>query len=272
MSWLVRFEAFPHLFDNSLLGYQDAVKNLPQLMDSWMMVLSDGKHVGYSYSSVDREDDSTFSGMRLQSVFFLQLSAAERIENFRLTSTVLLDERQELQEFEFSGTFSGMSGRVEGHRLEGEDYEVVMSVQDQELRRGRMAVPADALLYMPTMESVFRRLKEGSTLRIRTLDPLTGRKHDLLLRGMEDTELILHTDETPKPVRHVQMEMNELILNAWIDDRGRVLRQETPFPGLILEHAVSSDAISSATIEPFDLSLLLKGGQAPSFLNLLGTP
>ena len=64
------------------------------------------------------------------------------------------------------------------------------------------------------------------------------------------------------------LEMKEMVLNAWIDERGRVLRQETPLPGLVLEQASSADAISVETIASLKLSKLVEGLQGPSILNL----
>lgn len=51
--WLVRYEAYPHLFTKTAAGYQSVFRQELLVMDDWWQILFQGRPIGWSHTQVD---------------------------------------------------------------------------------------------------------------------------------------------------------------------------------------------------------------------------
>jgi hypothetical protein len=280
VGWLIRFQAFPHWLEETARGYEALTRDLPALRDSWLKVFSGDQHVGYVHSSTQIEEiDSTEQlALNSQMVLRLRLNGEERI--LRLTSDVRLNAQSE---FLNSNLKFSVSNLVNGEMTlipEENDTRFRLSLEvnpmgGREIRLTRLVeVPDDVIVASPLLDNGLISLRPGQTLRIRTLDPFSadGSTRTLVLRGERDNDWKNVTlDGETLEVRKVSMTLGDIRLNAWLDEYGRTLRQETPF-GLTLVYSDSRRAVQIPDENMLDFHELLNGSPLSSFSRFPVTP
>lgn len=242
MSWLVRYEAFPHWFEDTIQGYRTLTREMPAVRDTWMKILADGTHVGYANSTLELEEDGDGRDvLHMRSQMVMRVRMAGSTDELRMNTGTRVRGGQELHSFHANFYYGNFQGEVRGQREEGEMFLVDMEVQNRNFQR-RMRIPDQAVISGPMMEAGLRNLRPGRQLRMRALDPLSpsGELMDIVFTGEGPDDIRVGGE--PVRANRVSMSFRDMELHAWLDDSGRVLRQETPF-GLILEAASNHDAI-----------------------------
>lgn len=265
LSWLIRREAFPHLFEDGAAGYRTMMRELPAVRDQWMKVLADGQHVGYANSSLELEEVDQQEELVLRSQFVILLRMPNGPEQIRFTSRVNIRSDQTLRGFDAKVQFQTLEGTVQGLRAERDQFDVTLSLGTLGMQR-RVTIPDHAVISGPFGEFGMAPLRPGQEMRMRTFDlfSLSGESSDVFLRG-EAIET-LRTGLGEQETFRILVSSGEISFRVWINEFGQVIRQETPF-GLTLEAATVQDAIRiprEAALDPLSLQL------QPSFLNLPG--
>lgn len=259
VGWLIRYEAFPHWFEDTVQGYRTLTRDMPAVRDSWMKIFSGDVHVGYANSTVELEELERREDLVLQSQFQLMVEMPDGIAPLRVSSSVHIQHQHQLSHFEVQFHFQRMQGHVKGQRAEGDQFDVELSAGNAQMRR-RLTIPPDVVLNSPFAETAMRNLRPGQQVRMRTLDPLSlsGETREMILRG-EGQEVIRLRNGREEEARRISMTMGEMTLNVWINEHGLVLKQETPF-GLTMEVGEVSEAIK------------IPDENALNLLELLGQP
>ncbi len=242
MGWLIRYEAFPHWFEDTVQGYRTLTRDMPAVRDSWMKIYSGDVHVGYANSTVELEEVDGREDLVLKSQFQLMVEMPDAVTPLRVSSAVHIRNQHQLSHFEVQFHFQRMQGHVEGHRVEGDVFEVELSAGNAQMRR-RVTIPPDVVLNSPFAETAMRNLRPGQQLRMRTLDPLSlsGETREMVLRGGGSGKITLRNGSEHE-ARRMTMTVGDMTVNVWINEHGMVLKQETPF-GLTMEAGEVSEAI-----------------------------
>lgn len=271
MGWLVRYEAFPHWFEDTIQGYRTLTRDLPAVRDSWMKVLLDGQHVGYSNSTIEMEEVDGQEDLIMRSQLFLHIHMGSRIEHLRLTSRVNVRNGQDLMSFNVGFQLSEYIGEVKAVRVENNDFDLEMRLipfmGDARMQR-RIQISDQAIISGPLLDAGLRNLRPGQELRMRAMDPfsVTGELQEILLRG-EGPDTIQTSDGETHHLHRVSMRSGDIVVQAWLTDTGQTIRQETPF-GLVLESATVHQAVQVPDQNAVRLSQLLASPNIPGIPGL----
>lgn len=259
LGWLIRYEAFPHWFEDTVQGYRTLTRDLPAVRDSWMKIYAGDVHVGYANSSVELEEVDGREELILQSQFQLMVEMPDGIHPLRVSSSVHIHSQQHLAHFTVQFHFQRMQGGVEGRRAEGDQFDVELRAGNAQMRR-RLTIPRDVVINSPFAEAAMRNLRTGQQVRMRTLDPLSlgGETREMILRG-EGQERIALRNGREVDARRMSMTLGDVTMGVWLNEYGMVLKQETPF-GLTMEMGDVSEAIR------------IPDENALNLLDLLGQP
>lgn len=255
LAWLIRYEAFPHWFEETVRGYRMLLRDLPAIQDSWMKIYAGDQHVGYTNSTVELAEVDGREDWVLKSQLQLMVAMPDALAPLRVSSAVHLRNQHQLIRFEVQIYFQRLQGYVTGHRTEGDTFDVSLSAGNVQMRR-RITLPPDVILISPLGETALRGLRDGQQLRMRAFDPLSlsGDTREMILRGGELEELTLR-DGSRHEARTLTVSSGDMTVRVWSDGQGLVLKQETPF-GLTLEVSEVGEAIripEGQGLNPMDL-------------------
>jgi len=264
MGWLIRFEAFPHWFDDTAQGYRGLMRDLPAVRDTWMRVLADGKHVGYFNSGLDLDESDGREQLVLLNQFMLRVETFGGKDSLRFNSEVRLGGDQRMQSFQATFFSPMFEANASGVRQDGNLYEITLQMGQLAIQR-RIRIPDQTVMAGVMGDFGLQPLREGQTLRLRTLDPFSmgGDGTEVVVTGEGSEEIVLGEGDPQVAVR-MRIEQGEWVLRMWVSDTGQVLRQETPF-GLVLEAATVQEAIRVPDEHAVNLTQLM---QHPGFFNL----
>ncbi len=271
MGWLIRYEAFAHIFDPTLQGYRELSKNLPALRDSWMKIVSGGQHVGYINSSIEMVDFQGEEQLHMGTQVLLKVWVNGDLELFRLNNKVQLNARQKLIGSVSTFAVGLYSGNITIEPVSGENsFMLSFRLNDLKFKR-EINLPAGAVISSPIMDAGLRNVKVGRTVKIRSVDPFSpsGEVKTVELTGLSSVKVKLPGESREVEVTTVAMKMGELVVEADVDEYGRILRQETPF-GLTFIQADAGDAMKIPKGQGFDPMNLLSGDSISPFLKLQG--
>jgi len=252
MAWLIRYEAFPHLFVHSLDGYRDLLTDGPLMMDSWMRVLFDDKQIGYSHTLMDMKEADPDEQYSLHNQTVLDMNILGKIQRVRITANAALDRDYILQRFRFVlSTDEPYVFRLDGYRVMGEIFEVIIDspAGRQEVN---LELPDDVIFHSPMLGLSMARMKPGTEMTIRTLDPSTMGIIDVIVRALKNEVIVFNDEEIETHVLSSEYQGTQML--TWIDDQGMIIRQETPY-GWVMEACTPEEAVSYK-VGPNDVDML----------------
>lgn len=239
-AWLIRFEAFPTWFADTIDGYRALVDEGALLVDNWMKITYEGVPVGYSHTSMAAPESGEDDLFRMQNRTRLNLRVLGTSQQIAAVATAALDAGFRLQEFDFRLSSKQYQAHIKGRRERGETFVVVIDTgagaQTMDLE-----IPDDVIIYSPLTEMALSRLRPGQHLRIRTLDPVTLELADVLCSALR-RETIRHGGEDVETTVFA-MEYQGMETRAWMRGDGRIVRQETPL-GWVLEATDQREAMA----------------------------
>jgi hypothetical protein len=103
-------------------------------------------------------------------------------------------------------------------------------------------IPEEVVLYSPMTEVALKRLRPGQTLTLFVLDPVSMQKEGIVVKAVR-RETIRLGGETREAMR-LAMQYRDKQLTTWVDERGGVLRQETPI-GFSMEKCTPQEAFAA---------------------------
>ncbi|MBN1268657.1 MAG: transglutaminase domain-containing protein [Kiritimatiellae bacterium] len=238
--WLVRYEAFPHLFARALVGYRGLLAQGPLLMDSWMLITFNDSPIGYSHSRVDMNERDPTEQYVMRNLVVLEMNVMGERQQVTVTADAALDALYNLQHFNFAMVSGRYAVRMDGRRHEENAFKVrVHSPGGTEWIR--VEIPDDVILHSTLTETVLVDLAPGREIRMRTLDPVTMSVVDVVVRGLR-RETIRHRGEDVETMV-LAADYQGMQVLSWMGPDGTVLRQETPF-GWVLEACAPEEAVA----------------------------
>ena len=240
-AWLIRFEAFPEYFSTRSTGYRSLVDLGTLLSDQWTVITYEGAPIGYSHTQmVSHEEREATDVSRIQNRTVLQLKVLGHPQQITTLATIGLDPGHRLQTFDFVLSSRRYSSVIKARRVSGETFDVEIGSKSGTTTT-QVDIPDDVVIYSPLTELAMRRLRPGQTYRIRTLDPVTLQVAHVISRAI-GREVIEHRGESVSAMK-LEVTYQGMSVSSWMDERGRILRQETPL-GWVMEAATQEEAMS----------------------------
>jgi hypothetical protein len=143
-----------------------------------------------------------------------------------ITADAMLDDRYSLRQFSAVMVSSVYSTRIDGRRNKKGSFDVVLKTPEDE-KRFEMEIPDDVVLYSAMSEMAVKQLAPGESIRIKTIDPLSLAVTEVIVEAVR-RENIVH-DGRSQPTTLLNINYLGMSVSAWMNDEGRVLREETPF-------------------------------------------
>ncbi len=247
---LLRYEAFPELFTNTLRGYRSVLPETVLIQDNWSRIIINGVPAGYSHTNMSVEDEK--QNIEIMNRTRINIAVMGQPLNLSIRSTLLLDPQYNLITFESSVYTKAISLQVNGKHIKERQYEITTTIGDTKTSQS-IQIPKDALLYSPMHTLALRKLRPGQSIAIKTLDPLSMRSTRIIVKAVKK-EQIQHNHNTIEATL-LTSTYQGMQLRSWIDKNGTVLRQETPM-GWVIENCNSEEALAaiSSNTTPPDLA------------------
>lgn len=242
MFWLIRFEAFPHLFDRVLPGYRVLERSTPIVGDWWMKILLDSEPAGYSHTTLDFNEHDPEQHYKIRNESLLALNVMGEVQHIRTTAEVALDMLYQVQQFIFHYASGPYSLRILGRRMSPQAFRLRLISPAGEYQK-QVSLPEGTIISDLMPESGLVKLRPGQELSLRTFNPVTLSSSIVKIRALR-YENVAFQDRT---VRALVVEVNYEGMRtvSWLDDEGRLIRQETPF-GLQLVACTPEEAAAYA--------------------------
>ena len=242
MTWFIRYEAFPHLFHSSAhLDYRRLLSDAPLMADSWMKIIMQGVHVGYSHTAMEIDEANPVDRFILRNTTDLNLNMLGSVQPVLIRVYSTLDAFYSLQSFEFAMKSGRYAISMNARRVDDDTFRVnLFSASGSQSIL--LKVPPDTVIYSPVMDMALRRLNPGQSVTINTLDPATMRPMAAVITALRRETIDWHGTNLPAIVFQYDYAGSEML--TWMNtEDGRILRQETPW-GWSLEAASATEAVN----------------------------
>lgn len=238
MGWLVRYEAFPHLFTHLLPGYRLLERRNPIVGDWWMKILLDAEQIGYSHTTLDFDEEDPVRHYRLWNETVLALNVMGEQQHIRSTARVSLDMLYQVQRFIFGYCSGPYSLRILGERVGPRRFQVGIYSPAGKYRT-EVELPEGTVIADLMPESGMLDLRPGQRIALRTFNPATLSSSIVRIRALRYEEV--ETEGEVVRALVIGMDYEGMQTTSWVGPDGRVLRQETPF-GLTLVTCSAEEA------------------------------
>ncbi len=268
MGWLIRYEAFPQWFDPTIQGYRELSRHLPALRDSWMKIMADDKHVGYVNSAIEMMEVAGEEQLQMSTQLYIRIAFQGQTQLLRLDNEVRLDSRQEMKSSLSTFSMGPFSGRL-SLTPRNEKNTFLMEVQFNEIKFQRdVELPPGVVISSPLMDAGIRTVKVGKTVKIRSMDPFSpsGDLQTVTITGLSAESRILPVETQAVEVTRVQMKFGDWLLDAEVDEFGRIVMQETQF-GLTFVQSEANTAMKIPAANSLDPLTLMTSPAMPSLIN-----
>lgn len=272
LAWLVsmlavlRYEAYPEWFTQTIPGYRGLISDTLLARESWSRLLINGVPAGYSHTTLGVNDDTDDNLLEINNRLHLRFLAGE--QSYRVVShtDIALNRQLHLVAFTTSISAAGLHVSAAGQQRDDGFFEVKLSAGDIQSVR-IIEIPDDTLLYSPGQELALRHLRPGKRLTLKTLNPLTLQSTALTVEAVANEEIMVGGDviDTTRLVTAWQ----GMRLESWVDDDGRVVRQETPL-GWSIEACSPEAALAAVDPAATPPTLFGERGGAGIFRLLFG--
>ncbi|MBA4389297.1 MAG: hypothetical protein C0404_15100 [Verrucomicrobia bacterium] len=238
--WLLRYEAYPELFTSSLEGYKGLLSRDVLITDSWMKILFKDSPIGYSHTSVEVADSNPSENYSVRNRMQLKMKLMGEVSNVHVDTTTTLNSMHELQKFSFSMFTRGYTLKLQAQRLDARKFNITTTTGTSTEKR-IVEIPPDVVIYSPVTELAIKKLRPGQQLHMKTIDPATMTVANILIRATGREEITVGTNRYDTTV--VVMDYRGSDVRSWIDDKGNLVKQDTPF-GWTMETCSSAEAFN----------------------------
>ena len=260
MAWLVRFEAYPEHFEQTISGYRGLFGDEMGVREQWMKIYLAGQPIGYTQTILDVDDKSPDAAYELTTNASINIPGfgGDGNRRFRISGDVRFDGSYRVQSFGVAATDGQMRFVARGKRLERDLFEVEHGLKDA-LSTTTVRIPDDAIVQSPQFDLILKRLRPGQHLWLKVMDPLTMSPSRMKIAAKEYEIITLNSGRRVTALR-LEVTQQSGPINAWVDQQGQMLRQETPF-GLTLETCTAQEALTlDETPSGLNLQKLLTDG------------
>jgi len=243
MGWLVRYEAFPHLFTHMLPGYRLLERRNPIVGDWWMKILLDSEQVGYSHTTLDFDETDPVRHYRIQNETVLALNVMGEQQHIRSSARVALDMLYQVQQFIFAYASGPYSVRILGQRVAPQRFQVGIYSPAGRYQT-EVELPEGTVIADLMPESGMLDLRPGQQIALRTFNPATLSSSIVRIRALRYEDVEMDSEEVVRALV-ISIDYEGMQTISWLCPDGRVLRQETPF-GLTLVACSAEEAAAYA--------------------------
>lgn len=240
-AWLLRFEAFPEFFTQTFTGYRSFLSRDVLVSDTWMRIMVKGRPVGFSHSTTDVDESNPVNHYELRNQVQMKLTVLDTEQTIRANTEIYLDIHHQLQKFSFMISAQGPLTHVSGKRVTGNTFDVRIRTGSF-LDQHKVVIPDDVVIYSPQMELSLKDLKPGQSLNLKTLDPVTLQTASILIKAVRKEKISIGKNDYDSTVISSQMWGRNIY--SWINNKGEVLKQETPF-GWTFEKSTADEAFKA---------------------------
>lgn len=254
MLLLLRFEAYPELFTQTLRGYSGVLDETILMREAWSRILVNEIPAGYSHTSMNVSDENE-ANIEIHNRTLMKAAVAGQPFKINIHATLTLDPDYDLLQFDSAVAAQGMSFRVTGKRTTPGVYAITTFTGELSTKR-TIEIPRDVVLYSPMSLLALRKLKLGQELTIKTLDPISMTSTHVLVKAVKHETVTIDSKEREATL--LLSNYHGIQLKSWIDQNGAILRQETPL-GWVIETCSSETALDAAAGDTSPPELLSLG-------------
>ena len=228
--------------------------------EQWMKIYLAGQPIGYTQTILDVDDKSPDAAYELTTNASINIPGfgGDGNRRFRISGDVRFDGSYRVQSFGVAATDGKMRFVARGKRLERDLFEVEHGLKDA-LSTTTVRIPDDAIVQSPQFDLILKRLRPGQHLWLKVMDPLTMSPSRMKIAAKEYEIITLNSGRRVTALR-LEVTQQSGPINAWVDQQGQMLRQETPF-GLTLETCTAQEALTlEETPSGLNLQKLLTDG------------
>jgi hypothetical protein len=236
--WLIRYEAYPELFTQSIDGYTKLVGKDMLVVDSWLKLLLNDAPIGYSYTTMDTDEADPLRYYQITSRVRLKVKILGELHDLGVDLTVCLNVAQKLEEFNFSFSSRQYVMRLDGKRKRGNMFRCDM-VTGSSRQHIDIEIPDDVILHSPMTEMALSRLRPGQQVSIKVMDPTTLSFATMVVKAVKRETITVGA--VTNECLLLSSDYQGANILSWMDARGEVLRQETSF-GWTLEKCTPDEA------------------------------
>lgn len=259
LAWLIRFEAYPERFENTIGGYRGLFGEEMGVREQWMRIYFAGQPIGYTQTILDVDDKSADAAYELTTNASIQIPGlAGKAGRFRISGEVRFDGSYRVQSFGVAASDGNLRFLARGKRSDKDLFEVEHGLKDA-LTSSLVRIPDDVIVQSPRFDMVMKRLRPGQHLWLKVLDPLTMKPSRMKIAAREYERITLFSGRKVEALR-LEVTHQSDRFNAWVDRDGQMVRQETPF-GLVLETCTAHEALTlDETPSNLDVQKFFKDG------------
>jgi len=224
--WLIRYEAFPQWFPGTVTTYRALFEKGPLILDSWMQITFEDMPIGYTHTWVDSHVESQTESYTVRNQTILNLKLMGEEKRINVSAGATLDAQYHLESFFTVLLSDSYSTRIDGQKIDAGLFKVRVQTPSGE-REVSLSVPEDVMIYSPITEMAIQQLTPGQSLRLRVLDPVSMTVSEVTAQALRNE--ILHHAGRDEETTVLRLTYQGLETLSWVDRKGRVLQQKTPF-------------------------------------------
>ncbi len=240
VGWLIRHEAYPEYFSGTADGYKSLIPRNLLLRESWMAIKMNDVQVGYTRNvwNISDKDNCRYYANENQMYLWLEVNPAGITVS--TDSTFLLDAHYNLYEFTFTVRVEDMPVTLKGARSNAGYFDVSM-ITTGIVRKFKISIPSDSVLFTPSGGTLTRNLKPGQSITLNSLDPFTMKKSKIVMTALRKENI--EYDGISYNATLIATKASGLLFHSWLDQSGDIVRQTSPF-GLLMERSTMEKAMA----------------------------
>lgn len=241
MGWLVFYEAWPELRSKASTGYRVLLSRGVMIMDRWMKISFNGQPIGYTHTSVDIDETDGMNQYRINNRTILSLPIMGSQQRIAVIADAIIDTYYQLKSFSFHLTSTGYAIYVTGQRKQGNVFDIAIKGIGS-TQRFSVTIPAGAVIYSPMTEMTLSALSPGEQAALHIFNPVTLTAQNVIIRALRQESILHQGRSVETTVLTAKIDGMETL--SWIDRKGVMLKQETPF-GWTIESCEAKEALSA---------------------------
>jgi len=241
MGWLIFFEAYPELRNQTSAGYRTFLSHGVMVMDRWMKISFQGKPIGYTHTAVDIDEKNGANQYQINNRTILTLSIMGSRQRVAVDADAVVDALYKLKSFTFDLTSTGYAISVTGVRKQGNLFDIAIKGVGS-TQHFTVTIPESAVIYSPMTEMTLKSLRPGNHVVIQIFNPVTLTSQNVTVRALRHESLLRQNGVIETTVLAAKVDGMETL--SWIDSEGLMLKQETPF-GWTIESCEAKEALSA---------------------------
>jgi hypothetical protein len=242
VAWLIRYEAFPEFFTQSVNGYSTLLSRNLLVRDTWMKVIVNGMTVGYSFSGVTVEESGNTRLYTVANSILFNLGLPLNTAGFKIESSANLDGTMKMTNFTSAVSAGAFSFSASGEKGRGNTFALALDCGNESARK-QIQVPEDTVLLNPLNPLILPGMHPGGSITMKVFDTVTMKQSLLLVKALRTETIELNAKKYRCTVLSARFPgYPGMDIVWWTDKDGNVVRQK--LPGITLEVCDADTALA----------------------------